>query len=380
MRAKRTLDEIKNEFRLVWGDTYNYDLITNENYDNLHSYVDIVCPQHGIFRQKAYSHKNGKGCPLCSRERKAQKQRLSEQEVIARIKSIHGNRYDYSLFAYVDMHTKCKIICKEHGMFEQAPHEHIKGYGCPYCSNRVKITKEMFIEKARKKFGDKFLYEKVNFVDMKTPIEIICPKHGTIIMTPNKHLNSKFGCIKCAYNHISERQTYSREKFVEKAKEIWGETYDYSLINDENYIDTNHKVPIVCKEHGTWMQKVKNHLNGQGCPKCSFSRGEKRVEMVLSRLGVEYIHQYKIASNFIFSENSSFKVDFYLPSYNTIIEYNGQQHYKEVPMFHARNLEQQKQRDAYLQKYCRENKIKLIEIPYWEFDNIENILKKALKL
>ena len=380
MPKKKSLDDVKADFRNVWGNTYNYDLITENNYKNLHSSVPIICPTHGIFKQLAYHHKNGKGCPLCSKEKQKQKIRLSTKEVIDRIKKVHGDKYDYSLFVYVDMHTKSKIICKEHGMFMQAPHEHIKGSGCPYCSNRVKITKDMFLENAHKKFGNKFTYKIDDFIDVNTQIEIICPKHGSTITTPDKHLSSRFGCTKCAREHFSKLTTYSRETFIEKAKGIWGDTYDYSLITDENYINTNHKVSIICKKHGVWVQKAKNHLSGQGCPKCSFSRGEKRVEEFLLKFGVEYIHQYKICCNFIFFENSSFRVDFYLPKCNAIIEYNGQQHYKEIPVFNTRNLEQQQERDAYLRKYCKESKIKLIEIPYWDFDNIEKILKKSLGL
>ena len=70
MRAKRTLDEIKNEFRLVWGDTYNYDLITEDNYQNSATKVPIVCKEHGIFFVSPSNHIIRKvGCQVCSREK-----------------------------------------------------------------------------------------------------------------------------------------------------------------------------------------------------------------------------------------------------------------------------------------------------------------------
>jgi hypothetical protein len=69
-----------------------------------------------------------------------------------------------------------------------------------------------------------------------------------------------------------------------------------------------------------------------------------------------------------------------LPDYKTIIEYNGIQHYEENAVFSTRTLEQQQERDYALRQYCKEHNIKLIEIPYTDYDNIEEILTKELKI
>ena len=72
--------------------------------------------------------------------------------------------------------------------------------------------------------------------------------------------------------------------------------------------------------------------------------------------------------------------DFYLPSKNVIIEFNGAQHYKIVDYFGGKStFERQQNRDFALRQYCKEHKIKIIEIPYTEYDNIESILEKELK-
>ena len=74
-------------------------------------------------------------------------------------------------------------------------------------------------------------------------------------------------------------------------------------------------------------------------------------------------------------------VDFFLPYYNVIIEFNGIQHYKSIGIFGGeQKYKKQLERDDSLRHYCKRHKIKLIEIPYTEYDNIEKILKKELKI
>lgn len=73
--------------------------------------------------------------------------------------------------------------------------------------------------------------------------------------------------------------------------------------------------------------------------------------------------------------------DFYLPDYNTCIEYDGELHYKAVDYFGGDDaLSNTKCRDEIKTQYCKENNIKLIRIPYWEFDNIEEILNRELEV
>ena len=71
--------------------------------------------------------------------------------------------------------------------------------------------------------------------------------------------------------------------------------------------------------------------------------------------------------------------DFYLPDYNCCIEYQGVQHYEPVKYFGGKEkFEIQRKHDLKKKNYCTENKIKLITIPYWEFDNIETVLNEKI--
>jgi hypothetical protein len=106
-----------------------------------------------------------------------------------------------------------------------------------------------------------------------------------------------------------------------------------------------------------------------------------RVANFLNRNNIQFEIQKKIENLNLFGGRKYFLLDFYLPKYNTVIEYNGEHHYKPVQWFGGlKNYDLQKMRDESLRQYCNENKIKLIEIPYTEFDNIEEILSKELKI
>lgn len=376
MPKRLTKEEFIERAMLVHGDKYDYSKV---NYVDAHTKVCITCQEHGDFWQMPYSHLNGKGCAICGREKTVNCNRLSQDVVIEKMIATHGNFYNYSKFVYVDMHTKCVITCPIHGDFLQSAHEHISGQGCPICSGKQKWTEEMFLGMAHEKFGSKFIYHH-NFVCSNTITKITCPIHGDFYTSPRNHLRSSFGCPKCAYDHFAKKQTYSLDLFIQKAKNKWGDTYDYSMINESNYINTKNKVPIICHKHGLFWQNPNNHLNGHGCPHCKRSLGEDKVALFLDTHKIKYETQYIFNNNNILCTNNYFRVDFYLPENNTIIEYNGQQHYKEVLVFSERTLEQQQERDYALRQYCKESNINLIEIPYWDYDNIDCILKNKLKI
>ena len=139
-------------------------------------------------------------------------------------------------------------------------------------------------------------------------------------------------------------------------------------------------VTITCRKHGDFQQIANVHLKGSGCPRCSISRGEEKVMLCLDKLGINYETQYKINNESLFCENKRMYLDFFIPSLNVAIEYQGEQHYHPTGFVdNEERFAHQQERDNSVRQYCKEHKIKLIEIPYTEFDNIENILTKRLK-
>lgn len=128
-----------------------------------------------------------------------------------------------------------------------------------------KVNKEDFLERARNVHGDKYNYDKVEYIDTKTKVIITCPKHGDFTQSPNKHMYRR-GCPKCGMDRVKAIRRDSQETFIEKAKEVHGDTYDYSLVQ---YVNSRTYVDIICKEHGVFSQEAKMHTSGQGCPKCA---------------------------------------------------------------------------------------------------------------
>ena len=133
-----------------------------------------------------------------------------------------------------------------------------------------KLTTQVFIERAIEKHGDKYNYSKVKYININTKVCIICPKHGEFWQIPKSHLKG-YGCKKCAIEASSIKYAMTKGEFVEKAKKVHGEIYDYSKVN---YINSQTKILIKCNKCGKeFWQTPNKHLMGRGCPSCN--RGVK---------------------------------------------------------------------------------------------------------
>lgn len=124
-----------------------------------------------------------------------------------------------------------------------------------------KLTTDDFIAKSIEIHGLKYDYSKVNYINMQTPVTIICSKHGEFQQLPYNHVRGA-GCTLC--NKIDKR-VLSYDDFVEKSRNVHGFRYDYSQVR---YKNSKTKVTIVCPEHGPFEQKPEKHWAGQGCPLC----------------------------------------------------------------------------------------------------------------
>ena len=203
-------------------------------------------------------------------------------EFVERLKKVHGDNYDYSKVEYINSTTKISIICnkkdpiigEKHGNFLQNPRSHLRGSKCPKCSGSF-MDNNLFIKKARIIHENKFDYSKVKYIKSNTKVQIICPEHGTFNQTPNSHLSGN-GCSKCAHKRLSKILIHGKDKFIEKAKKVHGNKYDYSKVE---YTGSHNEVRIICSEHGEFYQTATNHLSGNGCKKCAnqYSHGKYRL-------------------------------------------------------------------------------------------------------
>lgn len=284
----------------------------------------------------------------------------------------YGNKYDYSNVDYIDTLTKVNIICKEHGVFSKTPHHHLnRNQGCPKCGyNKLSLYKKSnvddFIKKSIKIHGDKYDYSNVVYIDAKTKVDILCKEHNSIFsMTPNNHLRGQI-CSFCVGKKLNTNT------FIEKSKKKHTE-YDYSNVE---YKHSQKYVFITCKKHGDFKMKPNDHLNGKGCPTCKKSKGEIKIKELLEKLEIKYKSQYKF-NDCRYKKELLF--DFYLTDYNICIEYDGEQHFKPIGIFGGlKRFEEDKIRDSIKNDYCQKNKIKVIRIPYYKFNDIESILIENL--
>jgi 5-methylcytosine-specific restriction endonuclease McrA len=125
-------------------------------------------------------------------------------------------------------------------------------------------TTEEFIVDAYCKHGDRYNYKLVEYKNNKTKVKIVCHEHGIFEQSPNHHLSGK-NCPKCGILTTKRKQQYTTKQFVEKAKAVHGDKYDYSLVE---YKNSGTKVKIICPIHGVFEQSPYTHSIGHGCPKC----------------------------------------------------------------------------------------------------------------
>ncbi len=128
---------------------------------------------------------------------------------------------------------------------------------------------DRFIKKATLKYGDKFDYSKIQYgCNNKDRVTITCHTHGDFKQSPHRHLESVFGCAKCARVLGGDIATRG-DKFIKKSLELYGDIYDYSKTQ---YRGSKEWVTITCKKHGDFTIEARSHIkktNCGGCPKCS---------------------------------------------------------------------------------------------------------------
>lgn len=197
--------------------------------------------------------------------------RKTTEQFIEQSVSIHGTKYDYSKVDYVNTKTKVEVICPTHGSFLVRPNDHLtKKSGCPDCSGRRKKTVAEFIEQAKALHGDAYNYDKTIYAGVHTKITVTCPTHGDFIVTPKDHIVGNVGCRECGLVRSSSKRKLSTIDFIERCTLIHGDKYDYSNVD---YINNKTPITIICPEHGEFVQTPTCHKDShQGCPKCGNDR------------------------------------------------------------------------------------------------------------
>ncbi len=207
MGKKLTTEEFIEKARKIHGDKYDYSKVV---YVNTKTKVCIICPEHGEFWMKPNDHLCRQyGCHKCGWIKEGKNLRKTTEEFIKEAVKKYGNKFDYSKVEYITNNKKVCIISHEKdkygveiGEFWQTPSNHLS-FGYP--SNKIIMTTERFVKRARVVHGDFFNYDKTDYKNAKEPVIITCPIHGDFEQLPHLHLRGEM-CPKCRCKSVLENK------------------------------------------------------------------------------------------------------------------------------------------------------------------------------
>ena len=427
----------------VHGDKYDYSETVYRGNDEK---VYIICPKHGGFWQKAKYHTSRKrGCPKCGDEKSRKLSYENSINSLKKIKEEISSLYEIKFETYVNSITPIKVICKKHGEFDILPNR-LKTYKtpCPYCREELKKPQkekinwnEVYFNNFKKQLEEvhpnRYSFEKCEYKSKDEEI-ILYDKviNEYITVKPKVLIKSKL-LLKLPCYQNTKLPTIT---FIEKAKSIHGDKYDYSKTiyihnkqkvcitcpehgefwqtpnehlkgcgcgqcannikwDEEDYFNTVKKMysnkydysksvlvnqgtfmTVICPIHGEFKIRPTHHLRGSGCPKCAGSSGEKILLSFFEskNLFPHYNKYYKWLDNL--------QLDFYFPEYKLAIEVQGEQHFIETNFF-ERSLSEQMKNDEKKKKLCEKNGITLLyyapykmDFPYYVYTDTNELYEK----
>lgn len=314
----------------------------------------------------------GKGCPICARTNAKKLKTKTTGQFIDEMKLIDENIE--VLGEYLHSHENIKCKCKKHNqIFYSMPTHLLQGQsGCKICKSEKICSKNT---KTHEQFCNDVVKNNPNikilgkYRGTSNTIEVQCKKCG-FIWNPNAgSVVSGFGCPKCVGRHKTTR---------EFCDEIYKINPDIEIIGE--YINTSTKIKCRCKIcNHIWRAKPDN-LHVTGCPSCKISHGERLIVNFLNKNNINY-EQQKTFIDLVGVGQRKLSYDFYLPDYNKLIEFQGEQHFRPVNIFGGeKQFKIQKEHDIRKKNYAKLHNITLIEICYYEIDKIDDILNSIINL
>lgn len=429
--AKISFKRFVDEARDVQWVKYQYHEEEWVKEKGLNQTIRITCPKHGDFKQKAINHRSGRtACKPCEYEKwevRDDAQRKTTEQFLKDCQNVHGDRYDYSDSRYLGDAKKIQIRCREHGLFWQSATNHLQGQNCPTCGNitsglKGRLKFEDFVERARQRHGNQYIYDPEMYEMSSRPAWITCPEHGVFKMMAVNHLNGE-GCYHCGIEKIRQSKLYPWEKVLAECRKTHGDRYQYV---SDTYVNADTPMKMHCDLHGFFWQSARSHyFAGKGCQECgrvqaaeaqrtpwgerlaefrsvhgdryeyreeTYGRSQEKMVIVCRKHG-DFLQEPNVHKNghgcpgcnnskgenliakylddrgVEYEAQKQFKglrhklplrVDFYLSTLNVVIEYNGIQHYESIPFFGGDEaLELNCLRDSIKQKFLKKKGIAL---------------------
>ena len=348
-------------------------------YINANTNITHYCIIHEIYYEASPSYAlKGCGCTKCHFERSGQKHRKTSEQYKQELKD-KGSPIipieDYQGVKTPILHRN--TLCGHE--FITAPDNILHNLdNCPICLNRKiseALTKsnEEYIKELNEKNPGVIPLE--SYINSKTKLwhRFKCGHEALVV--PH-HVLEGHGCSICANIQKGLNNRLSQEEIVSRVFEV---NPDIELLGKYETMST----PIQCKCKlckNIWYPLPCNIISGHGCPKCIKSKGENLVLNVLEKYSIDYIMFAKF-EGLLGIGGRSLSYDFYLPKYNKVIEVQGKQHEQPVSYFGGEDkFLIQQEHDKRKKEYANNHSIELIEIWYYEFNNIENIIINKLSL
>lgn len=319
MGRKRTQEEFVLKSQLIHNNKYSYE---NVKYINGITKVNIFCNDCSVyFDQCPDLHLSGRGHGNCAYKAIATKLSKTTNQFIIEANAIHQNNYDYSLVNYINILTEVNIKCLKCDLvFLQKPKRHLKGGGkCPACCP-IEHTASSFIQCSIKIHGDIFDYSQIKFVNTATPVVIKCKIcSSSFNRRPTNHLRGD-KCLKCFHCQLAKDRSRSLEKFIDEAKLVHKNNFDYSNVI---YVNERTLIKLKCNRCDLiFNQFPANHLNGSECKKCKINQKQK-----ISRQETKWLDLINIPIEYrnirLFINNKRYNVDAINKETNTIYEFYG---------------------------------------------------------
>lgn len=299
--------------------------------------------------------------------------RKTHDEFVKELNNINKNIKVIGKYTNNKSKIKCKCkICKYE--WNVIPDSLLRGTGCPNCAGKIKNTRKFINDMQKINPNIKVLGEYKRW-DIK--VQCFCLLHNKYFeSTPYSLLKNHTGCYDCKISKMATKRTKSKENFLEDLKKV---NTNVEIIGE--YKSAKEKILCKCIIDGyVWEITPDNLLRGEGCPKCSTSKGEKRCIEYFKNNKIQYISQYEYDDLFGVG-NRHLKFDFAIVDNSQkvlgLVEYDGVFHYRKI--YDNDKHEILKDHDKRKDDYCLKNNIQLLRIPYWEYNNIESILEKYIE-
>lgn len=315
----------------------------------------------------------GTGCPNCYLKKIKSPKKTHEQFV----KDAMNINSDITIIGvYNGAHKPIECKCNKcNYIWSPIPSSILLGHGCPKCAKNINKTNEEFINEM------KYINQNIEIIgkykNANTPIECKCKIcKNNWYAKPLNLLYGKTGCPICAINKLGDYKRLSQEEFENKLYEI----HNGEIIALENYKGYNNRIKfkhVICG-HIWYTSPHSVILNNCGCPVCNVSHGEKLIKIFLKNNKILFSQQ-KRYEGLLGLKNKKLSYDFYLPEYNLLMEFQGEQHERPVEYFGGEEkFKIQQEHDKRKRDFAKLHNINLLEIWYYDINNIEKILTETL--